>query len=278
MTYNALETAVETGKPLELYRFSNLNSEIYTYTSGNADYTYNSEVYVTRNLTRNESAITSDQNLVALTLRVPADDEFAQRYRIGAPTARDKLTIYRLHLTDTPTPEVVVFFKGEVSSVAFDGDDAIVAAETSMIVLRRPIPRRSYSNSCGHVLYDRGCKINENNAAYKFDVVVQTINGANVTVTGTGIGTQAANFFVSGFLDKDTIERRMILSQTVNGPTSLTLTLPLPFVDLADGEALVLRAGCNHSLTTCRTKFNNVTNFGGFPWVPTENPFSTGID
>lgn len=277
MTYLAQEAAVETGKPLELYRFANL-STVFTYTSGNADYTYTSEVYVPRNITRNEATINSDQEPANLTLRLPADDEFVQRYRISAPPTRDKLTIYRLHLSDGGSPEVIVFFKGEVSSVAFEGDDAIIAAEPSGVVLRRPIPRRSYSNLCGHVLYDRGCKISDTNPSFKFDVVVQSISGSNVTVTGAGIGTQAANFFVAGFLDKGSTERRMILAETVVNPTTMTFQIPLPFSELEAGNALVLRAGCNHSLTACRTKFNNVVNFGGFPWVPTENPFNTGID
>lgn len=277
MSYVAQEAAVETGKPLELYRFASL-TETFTYTSGATEFTHSSELYVPRNITRNEVAINSDQDPGPMTLKLPADDEFVTRYRISAPPSRDKLTIYRLHLSDTPTPEVIVFFKGEVSSVAFQGDEAIVAAEPSGIVLRRPIPRRSYSNACAHVLYDRGCKINENNAAFKFDVVVQTINGANVTVTGTNIGLQAPSFFVAGFLDKGSVERRMILAETVVGPAQMTFTLPLPFADLSAGDPLTLRAGCSHSLTACRTKFNNVTNFGGFPWVPTENPFTTGIE
>ncbi|NJK88125.1 MAG: DUF2163 domain-containing protein [Myxococcales bacterium] len=277
MSYVGLEATTETGKPIELYRFANLG-EVFTYTSGNDDYVYSAETYLTRNILRNETAITSGQEPANLTLRIPADDEFVVRYRIGAPPSRDKLTIYRLHLTDTPTPEVVVFFKGEISSVAFQGDDAIVAAEPSGVVMKRPIPRRSYSNSCGHVLYDRGCKINENNALFKFDVTVQTINGSAITVNGAGIGVLAANYFVAGFLDKATTERRMILGETVVGPSTMTFQLPLPFASLAAGDTLVLRAGCNHSLTACRTKFNNVTNFGGFPWVPTENPFSTGIE
>lgn len=277
MTYIALEAATETGKPLELYRFSNL-SEIFTYTSGNDEYTYTSEIYVPRNITRNETAIDSDQSPANLTLRIPANDEFVVRYRISAPPSRDKLVLYRLHLTDGGTPEVITYFKGEVSSVAFQGDDAIIAAEPSGMVLRRPIPRRSYSNLCGHVLYDRGCKINDLNALFKFDTTALIVNGSSVTLNGAGIGTQAANFFVGGFLDKGSTERRMILAETVVGPTSMTFQIPLPFADLSAGEAVVLRAGCNHSLTTCRTKFNNVVNFGGFPWVPTENPFSTGID
>jgi hypothetical protein len=33
-------------------------------------------------------------------------------------------------------------------------------------------------------------------------------------------------------------------------------------------------AGCDHLLATCRDRFSNVANFGGFPWIPQKNPFS----
>ena len=50
------------------------------------------------------------------------------------------------------------------------------------------------------------------------------------------------------------------------------------------GSTVVVLAGCDHSVTTCDTKFNtpedtqsNVINYGGFPFVPGKNPFETGL-
>lgn len=276
MSYLAQEEAVETGKPIELYRFSNLE-DTFNYTSAQDAITVDSITYEPRNLSRNEADVRSDQEPGNLVLRLPADDVLVTRYRASVPASRDKLIVRRMHLSDTPTPEVVVFWRGEIASVAFEGDEAIVACEPSGAVVRRPIPRRSYSVVCGHVLYDRGCKVNENNPLFKFDVTVTAITGSTISVSGTNVGSQASDFFVAGFLDRGTVERRMVLSQQNDSPTQVTLGLLLPFADLSVGSELTLRAGCNHTAATCHNKFNNIVNHGGFPWVPTENPFSTGI-
>jgi len=36
-------------------------------------------------------------------------------------------------------------------------------------------------------------------------------------------------------------------------------------------------AGCDHSVSTCAARFDNLANYGGFPFIPTKNPFSTGV-
>lgn len=275
MSYDGIDASVELGKPIELYRFTNLE-EAFNYTSATDAYTYDNIEYVHRNLTRNERDLRSDEP-TNLVLRLPADDLFAIRYVAAAPASRDKLVIRSLHLTDIPTPEAKIIWTGEVTSVSFEGVEAIVACEPSGAVMRRPIPRRSYSAVCGHVLYDRGCKISESDPAFKFDVEVLAISDASITLVGTGVGAQGADFFVAGFLERGSFERRMVLSQSNDGENQVTLGLLLPFAKLQTGQILTLRAGCDHSAATCHAKFNNIANFGGFPWVPTENPFSTGI-
>lgn len=46
-----------------------------------------------------------------------------------------------------------------------------------------------------------------------------------------------------------------------------TLQLPMPYVILA-GDTYTMKAGCDHSFGTCRDKFDNTINFGGFPDFP----------
>jgi len=52
---------------------------------------------------------------------------------------------------------------------------------------------------------------------------------------------------------------------------NLTLTRPVP--EFAVGSQIRLYPGCDHTKGTCNTKFNNLDNFGGFPWIPIRNPF-----
>ena len=37
------------------------------------------------------------------------------------------------------------------------------------------------------------------------------------------------------------------------------------------GSMVTLLPGCDRSMTTCQTKFNNYANFGGHPFVPARN-------
>jgi hypothetical protein len=50
-------------------------------------------------------------------------------------------------------------------------------------------------------------------------------------------------------------------------PGQWTLFLPFEY-ELAPGDEYILTAGCNKQLSTCRDKFDNVGNHGGFPHVP----------
>lgn len=47
----------------------------------------------------------------------------------------------------------------------------------------------------------------------------------------------------------------------------IELVLPMPFTIQA-ADAFTITAGCDKSVTTCRTKFANVVNFRGFPHLP----------
>ena len=42
---------------------------------------------------------------------------------------------------------------------------------------------------------------------------------------------------------------------------------PLPFAP-APGDTFNVAFGCDHTQATCQSKFNNLVNFRGFPYVP----------
>jgi hypothetical protein len=64
--------------------------------------------------------------------------------------------------------------------------------------------------------------------------------------------------------------------------TQLTLIVPLSDltedVNDSSGDALVaLYPGCDHTRETCKDKFDNLANYGGFPWIPSKNPFANSV-
>ena len=50
----------------------------------------------------------------------------------------------------------------------------------------------------------------------------------------------------------------------------------LAVLGLSAGDTLQLSHGCTHGLDTCANLFNNAPNYGGMPWIPTDNPMSGG--
>jgi hypothetical protein len=46
---------------------------------------------------------------------------------------------------------------------------------------------------------------------------------------------------------------------------------------LKAGDIVEVYAGCARDLDTCLNKFNNTINFGGFPYIPLNNPFTYKI-
>ena len=44
------------------------------------------------------------------------------------------------------------------------------------------------------------------------------------------------------------------------------------FEDEGAGTAISLYPGCDHTRETCKAKFDNLLNYGGFDWIPAKNP------
>ncbi|MDX2259405.1 MAG: DUF2163 domain-containing protein [Hyphomicrobiaceae bacterium] len=82
----------------------------------------------------------------------------------------------------------------------------------------------------------------------------------------------ASGFFVRGLCEivsgPATGRRVEIKSHTrLEGRVTIELWQPVLAL-LAIGDAVALRAGCDKTFATCRTKFDNAINFQGFPHMP----------
>jgi uncharacterized phage protein (TIGR02218 family) len=285
VSYVGQDESVEAGRPIELYLFRNntIITQQFAYTTAPREQVHNNVTYVPRALTRTDVAVDqaepgSDRD-VKITL--PESDPLVNpRWINTIPPGKDEITIFRRHASDSLNPpETITYWKGFIDSVSFvGGGQATIRAVSEAGLLRRMIPKRTYRGLCGHVLFDGGCKVIRSN--FEFDITVTAISTDGQLVTFNSAETisgQAADYFVGGELQKPSGDRRMVLAYTDLGGNSGRATILLPFFDVKIGDRMKLTAGCDHSITTCRLKFSNEINFGGFPWVPTRNPFDTGI-
>ena len=124
------------------------------------------------------------------------------------------------------------------------------------------MPHNLFSATCSHVLYDQGCTLNRNAFAFNGNVAAGS-NQSNHHVGGAQAGMeQGALVMLAGF--DAGIQTTM---RSVNAGVSLSLLYPLPSPPLV-GDGFVAFFGCDHTIGTCKAKFNNVQHFRGFPFVP----------
>jgi uncharacterized phage protein (TIGR02218 family) len=284
MSYDSQESSTESGAPIELYHIS--GSDDFYYTSGPLPIVYRNKTYEPVPIKRTAPTINSKESSATLSLKLPFNNEFAARYLGGVPPEPDEVTIYRLHRSDV-TEEVIKFWYGSVSAVKFSDTTATVTLLGIMSKLGVQIPVATYSWMCNHALYDARCGVNK--SANTFTFRVNTISDDGVTLTLSDFGqanTKLADtgFFNGGiFSGPGSVGQRTVLSleeppspYVPGSPDYLyTVVLLVPTSSLNIGDQVTVTAGCNHSIQVCHNRFTNANNYGGFPYIPTLNPFST---
>lgn len=273
MTFSAFEASTEGSRPVEVYDF-HMSTTDYRYTSAEDSVVIGVNTFLPETISRTKIGQSREENDNDIVITVPATNEFARLFINSVPGQRCKVTVQRVQRSDFPSPEVITLFQGYVRGVGFS-DQAKVAKISVMplaAAASRPVPRFVYSSQCNHVLGDAGCKINLSLPAFHFGGTISAASGNTITVPGAS--GYPDGFFSGGYVEAlSGLDARLILSHTGN---TLQLLLPFPFT--AVGQVVTLFAGCDHTAPTCKSKFDNVLNYGGFPFVPTKNPFETGVD
>lgn len=131
---------------------------------------------------------------------------------------------------------------------------------------------RVYQKNCCHVLGDMACRVDLDAAAYTAEVRVISVSDGRVFVV------EGADGFARGWFE------RGVLS-VIDGPAQGlrgTIKRDIPRDDagrdvalwdrlranVRPGDRVALSAGCDKRMETCRVKFSNTLNFGGFPDIP----------
>ncbi len=269
MSYSDYEKSAESGRPIELYHFT-LATTHYRYTSAEDTYNWSSQDWLPRQISRTAPSQSSEERRQQMEIILPASDPVAIHYIGIVPGQPMTLEITRVH-RDDPAQEGLVLWDGRITGASYQKGavQCVLQGLTTEATFSRPLPRFKYQSMCNHVLYDTLCTINK--ASHIYTNTVSGVSGDVITVTGLG-SAEADDWAKGGYVTLDDEDWRLILDHTGDD-----LTLLLPFEQSAVGQSVDVFAGCDHSLTVCNTKFSNTINFGGFPYVPTRNPFATGI-
>lgn len=282
MSYQEIETSYSSGAPIELYTFySTAFNDPFTYTSYDEDVSHNGLVYASIPIERSQPELSQEFAAQALSVKVQRNNELASKWINQLPPRLVWLKIERLHSSDGATPEVVVFWQGTVKGVVWESNIASFECEPLNNALDRNALRSWYSPICSYMIYNAGtCKVPA--ASFGQQATITGINGLTLTATEFGTFTNSnpvpTGWWTAGFVEAASGELRYISDHGGTGNTVITLTTPFEGGTVSIGSVITVYAGCDRKYTTCQNKFNNLTNFGGWPFIPAKNPFAYPVN
>lgn len=248
----------------------------YGYTDHDFPLTVDSELYVpapglqTLKLTSTANAEVSTQELGSAWVDVPQEDLIGGKF--------DSATLETAWCSwKNPAYGKFVFYSGMLGEISWTEEGFKAEIASLMNNLAKNVGQ-VYTASCRHTLFGQSAGAGEvgfcgvDPAAYSVTGSVASVDTPKWKFTMSALGKP------DGYFSNGTIT---FTSGTSNGLTyqvkahtgnQVTLALPTAFV-IATGTTFVLKAGCDKTLDTCKAKFNNVINFGGFPHVQTDVTF-----
>jgi uncharacterized phage protein (TIGR02218 family) len=145
--------------------------------------------------------------------------------------------------------------------------------------MRRSGARARFQRNCRHALYGKGCGVNKED--YALAGRVDSVSGLTLVVPEAA--GEASGWFTGGVVEFPDGSFRMI---TAHSGSSVTLSRASRFVvdsipasgygqnygEYYGGVSVTLYPGCDRTMATCKNKFNNLDNNGGFRWIPSKNP------
>jgi uncharacterized phage protein (TIGR02218 family) len=183
--------------------------------------------------------------------------------------------IWRVNWQDTA--QRVLMRAGSLGEVRRSG--AAFSAEVRGLAHYLNQPQgRLYQYTCDATLGDDHCGVDLSTPANTSIATITAVLDAR-RITVSGLASRATDWcsrglatFTSGIntgLDAE-IRRHSATSTT----SSIELWQQLPRTP-AVGDTLIVSAGCDKHAATCRSKFDNLVNFRGFPHLPGNNLLTT---
>lgn len=169
---------------------------------------------------------------------------------------------------DDATFEVVgtvSWFYGRIADVEIGRTKNKIKVKSLLDLLNVQMPRRLFQAACTHIFGDAMCGFDRATMAQDITCTVGTMQSqihyagpAPVPSTlydnGTLIGKSGAN---TGY-------KRTIIKLT--GGVAFLLEPWIFPVEI--GDEFTMLPGCDHTLDTCNGTFDNLSRFGGFPYIP----------
>jgi len=213
-----------------------------------------------------------DISILAGASDLVGGSSFADAVRVGQ---FDGATVELDRLVAPPQPDgsgapattlgAIVWFYGRVAETDVGRSKIEMKVKSLLNLLaQQQMPRRLYQAACTHVFGDAMCTFNR--ASLAASITAQA--GSNQAMIVTSLSPSPATLFDQGTIvatsGANTGQSRTI-AQVSGGNIQLLKAWLEP---VAIGDAFELLPGCDHTLATCQNTSNNLSHYGGFPYIP----------
>lgn len=262
MSYLTYETSVDSGQPIEVYEF--IQGANYTYyTNAPDDIEILGITYVSTQINRASVEVTSEVSKSELKLELPRDSQLAIGFLGQLTDTPTTIVVKRVHMTDVDL-ELNIYWRGRVVSAKAVGHLVELTCESIFTSMKRHGVRARYQRNCRHTLFSYDCGLSQ--TAWETNGTILGVSGTIVTIAEAAL--QVDGYYVGGMIRIPGGGSRLITNHV-----GVDLTLNRYLDAFVAGASVKITPGCDHLRTTCTNKFNNIENFGGFPFMPLKNPF-----
>jgi hypothetical protein len=261
------EASAEAGEPREGIEIQH-GPTVYRIATGSRNVEINGNTFESSPGNRDEVTVAMADTPRELQFRLPVSHPFAQRY-LSSPPQNVRLTVWRKQMRSGAVESI---WRGTISGASPSGHVITFRSPSLLqIHMERTVPALTVGRLCPYVLYDENCGVPPSRSDVKVTTTVASFSGSTVTVATMGVGTPDQWAQYGSLLHVPSGERMTITSQV-----GTLLTLRRPIFELRDSDAVVVFAGCDHTINGtngCGPKFGNKDNFGGAPQLPRGNLF-----
>lgn len=272
-TFNDYEQSLESGVPVRCYLFQR-GGLSYAYTSADRTITIASIDFVS-GMAASDGGLeqAGSAEAVSMEITLSAFSDLANLYKEYIPTQPMEVTVWDIHYdADVANPDYVVAFIGRVADVTWSGDATMkLACQTIAAGVDSPGLRKSWQRGCSNSLYDGDCTISQE--AYRVDDVAVSFDGLTVTVGLLNTSVYPDNWFAGGIVAWASLDGGLEM-RGIRTQVGRVLTLYGGTDGMPPSAPLRLYPGCDRTIETCASKFNNSDNFGGCPQLPGRSPFT----
>lgn len=176
--------------------------------------------------------------------------------------------VWRVNWADTS--QRLLMRRGAIGQIR-RGRLAFVAEVRSLAHVLGQTVGRTFQATCDAALGDVHCGVDLEDLAFKgAGAVIDLLRDR--AFTASGLSGFEAGWFTFGVIEwtRGANAGRIaeVLGHDVTDGVAILTLLEAPVRAIAEGDALIIRAGCDKRIETCGAKFANTANFRGFPHIP----------